>query len=276
MFGRRERFEYWECSDCGCLSLVNVPENLRKYYPENYYSLRISRSNSLRRLRNRIYLSPLSFLVNWHRRSDLDAMRHARLTRKTRLLDVGCGAGYLIADLRELGYSAEGLDPFIAEDIRDHAGVRVHLKTLEQIMGSWDIILFRHSLEHMPDQVNVLRTARQRLREGGVCVVCIPVVGWAWRYYGTDWMQLDAPRHLVIHTLKSLRLIAAKAGFVVDKVVFDSDELQFWASELHRQDRVLTKNDRPGIVRRSVMRIRAWSLNRRGIGDKAQFYLRAV
>ena len=274
MFGTREEFKYFECSECGCLSLQDVPEDLSGYYPADYYSLNAKASTWPRKLRNRLYLSPVSFLVNWHSRSDFDAIRRAGLTKSKALLDVGCGAGQLVADLRELGYRAEGVDPFIGNDICDDAGIRVHCTTLDRIDGQWDAILFRHSLEHMPSQVDVLRAARLRLRVGGVCIVCIPVVGCAWKHYGTNWMQLDAPRHLVIHTVKSFSLIAARAGFTIDDVVFDSDELQFWASELYRRDQVPTASDRPGILRLTWMRRRARELNRLHVGDKAQFYLR--
>ena len=38
MFGTRDRFAYFRCADCGCLQIGEVPENLSKYYPDNYYS----------------------------------------------------------------------------------------------------------------------------------------------------------------------------------------------------------------------------------------------
>ena len=36
MFGTFEEFEYLECSYCGCLQLINPPQNTEKYYPEGY------------------------------------------------------------------------------------------------------------------------------------------------------------------------------------------------------------------------------------------------
>jgi hypothetical protein len=38
MFSTQEEFAYWECSVCGCLQIVNVPENLGDYYDGSYYS----------------------------------------------------------------------------------------------------------------------------------------------------------------------------------------------------------------------------------------------
>ena len=40
MFGMGGKFIYQECQDCGVLKLKNIPENIDKYYPSDYYSLR--------------------------------------------------------------------------------------------------------------------------------------------------------------------------------------------------------------------------------------------
>jgi hypothetical protein len=38
MLGLREDFDYILCNKCGCLQIVEVPKNMQKYYPYNYYS----------------------------------------------------------------------------------------------------------------------------------------------------------------------------------------------------------------------------------------------
>jgi len=37
-FGLRDEFRYLECGACRCVQLVDVPADLSKYYPPNYYS----------------------------------------------------------------------------------------------------------------------------------------------------------------------------------------------------------------------------------------------
>src|SRR5262245_30781001 len=37
MFGWKDEFEYVECGACGCLQLSNVPLDLNRYYPDDYY-----------------------------------------------------------------------------------------------------------------------------------------------------------------------------------------------------------------------------------------------
>ena len=38
MFGFRDVFSYFECSQCGCLQIDKIPTDMTKYYPSNYYS----------------------------------------------------------------------------------------------------------------------------------------------------------------------------------------------------------------------------------------------
>ncbi len=271
MLGTRDEFLYWECTNCGCLSLVDIPEDLGRYYPGNYYSLAPRPPQLMRKIRDSLYLSWLSFLVNWRPRTDLDVIRRLKLTRDMTLLDVGCGAGSLLGDLRELGYHASGVDPFIREDIRDRFGVRVQRKTLEEVEGKYDAILFRHSLEHMPQEM--LRKAGEHLKRSGVCVVSLPLLAWAWVNYKTDWVQLDAPRHWFLHTRQSFSVLARNSGFKIDRVVYDSNEFQFWGSESYQRDIPLRDMLKPDRQQCQKMRRLAKDLNSQEQGDTAQFYL---
>jgi SAM-dependent methyltransferase len=272
MLGTKETFLYWECAGCGCLSLMNIPEDQGRYYPRGYYSFNAGSSKGLKKLRDATYLSSLSFLVNWRRRTDLDVVRRVGLRKEMSFLDVGCGAGYLLGDLRSLGYNARGVDPHIEQEVRDPFGTRVEKKTLASVEERFDVILFRHSLEHMSQ--DMLALASERLKENGVCVVCIPLLGWAWKHYGCDWVQLDAPRHLYLHTRRSFTILAENSGFVVDRVVYDSNDFQFWGSEAYQKETSLSQVPKPQYLERRRMLRQAARLNAQGEGDTAQFYLK--
>ncbi len=272
MLGTRDRFCYSECSECGCLSLAEVPTDIEKYYPQDYCSFMIRPSSFLRRLRNALYLSRFSFMVNWKQRDDFDVIRRVKLKKSMRFLEVGGRSGSLLNDLRDLGYDAHGVNSFVQTDIVDQYGVRVERKTLAEVKGKFDVILFRHSLEHMP--INVLRMAREHIKSDGYCVACIPVLGWTWQNYATDWAEIDAPRHLFVHTAKSFSMLAEKSDFRIDKIVFDTSEFQIWASEFYRRGIPLTKVPPPTREQRHRMKEFAEGLNLSGNGDTAQFYLR--
>jgi len=272
--GTRDEFLYFECSRCGCLSLTEVPADLDRYYTPRQQTVRHPFVSKIRHLRNALYLSPLSFLVNWKRYHDLGLIHNIRLNKTMSLLDVDCGMGDLIGDLRELGYDAHGIDPYLAAEVRDRFGTRVECKALADVDRAYDVILFRNSLEHMP--IHTLQLARERMRCNGICIARIPLLGWAWRTYTVDWVQLNAPRHLFIHSMRSFSLLAERSGFRIEKTIFDSNEFQFWASDSYQRGVPLAKIMKPTRSQRKRMLRIARSLNLKQEGDCAQFYLRAI
>jgi SAM-dependent methyltransferase len=295
MLGIRDTFHYLECKSCGCLQLLDAPQDFERFYPSNYTAYRQygPRNPILRRLwlylrkrRNHGFLQQgWSFdhlLTEHYEYLQLRAFARLQIDQKARILDVGCGGGMLVKDLREQGYSnVLGIDRYIPQTINDANGVVVMKGTLSDLNSTvWDLIMFHHSFEHMPDQADVLRSAAALLPSGGRCLIRIPVLGWAWTHYGVNWSQLDAPRHLFLHTEKSFRLLCEESGLLLQDVIYDSNEFQFWASELYSRDTDLASinSAQPQTVfSKSEMRKfknEAKRLNSERRGDSSIFLLR--
>jgi hypothetical protein len=105
----------------------------------------------------------------------------------------------------------------------------------------------------------------------------VPVAGTlAWRRYGADWVGLDAPRHQFVPTVRSMHLLADRAGLRVERVFFDSHALQFWGSERYRADLPLHAGGAAPARGRALrdQHNAARRLNRLGDGDSAGFVLR--
>jgi 2-polyprenyl-3-methyl-5-hydroxy-6-metoxy-1,4-benzoquinol methylase len=76
--------------------------------------------------------------------------------------------------------------------------------------------MLHHSFEHMDNPCGVLKQIDKLLNPDGELLIRIPVSdSFAWRKYGVDWFQLDAPRHFFLHTTKSIALLAKNSGFVL-------------------------------------------------------------
>jgi SAM-dependent methyltransferase len=291
MFGTREPFDYVECSACGCVQIVEIPADLSRFYaayPPHAASL--SGPGSLAGLVRRIRSSLLYGRRGRRTRLPLpipgyDAwLGPAGVGLDSAILDVGAGVGLLLRKLRSDGFrNLTGIDPFLPEEL-DVPGLRLLRCELPALRGSFDLVMFHHSLEHLPGQAAALREAARVLAPGGTVLVRIPVAdGWAWKHYGTDWVQLDAPRHLYLHTRRSLARVAADAGLRVDGVVDDSGQLQLWGSELYRRglsfvdpgtgrDRRRDDHFTPAEVQ--DFRERSRRLCEAGEGDQACFFLR--
>lgn len=287
MFGSRSVFAYLECPGCASLQISAIPHDLAKYYPPSYYSLNQCRASSLARrlraVRGRHVLglkrSVLGFLL-WTVAGEpyyADWLRRTKTHLRSRILDVGCGSGAFLYELADMGFgSLTGVDPFLSANATSGA-VRLLQRHLGQVSGEYDFILMSQSLEHMDNPRAALHEARRLLSANGWLLVRVPVAGSrAWRTYGTCWVQLDAPRHLLIPSVQGMKALAKTAGLAVTEIVFDSNEFQFVGSEKYRRDLTLYQPDRATSgwrVRRKYRKI-AKTLNRTGEGDQACFYLR--
>ncbi len=59
---------------------------------------------------------------------------------------------------------------------------------------------------------------------------------YGWNTYNTDWVGLDAPRHIFIHTIRSMETLAKEAGLEIREIIFDSGPYHIWASEQYKKD----------------------------------------
>lgn len=285
MLGTREEFTYALCTGCAALQLLDVPSDLGRYYPREYYAFvprrRTGAAMALRRLRNRLAIAPSGpigrAIAALAPHAATPWFSHMSLPPSARILDVGCGAGELLVDLSEAGFtSLTGVDAFVSLSHEPVPGVRIVRGTIDDIAGQFDLVMFHHSLEHMSGQREALGAAARLLVPGGWCLVRVPLVSsQAWETYREHWVQLDAPRHIVLHSTDSLRQLGASVGLVLDHVMHDSTEFQFMGSELYRQDRTLAELGAafPRRERRRYRRMAA-RLNAEQRGDQAAFYFR--
>ena len=306
--GYREEFAYFECSQCGCLQIEEIPDDLSKYYPQDYYSYRASgptvaygkpgiggyKIRLIVKILTRHYFHQKSFMGEWVAKKSSVSGDYPCWVRRKRLdlhlsassviLDVGCGTGKLLLDLKEQGFSnLMGIDPFVKSDIAYESGVRVLKQPLDEVTGQYDFIMLHHSFEHMPDQLETLRKLHELIKPGHYVLLRIPVAGsYAWREYGVNWVALDAPRHLFLHTAKSIGILASQSGFEVAEIAHDSDGLAHYGFELYRNDiplmderspfvnpnqKTFTKEELAGFMELDA------KLNETGEADCAAFYL---
>ena len=257
MFGLNESFKYFECGNCGCLQLITIPFDMARYYPEDYYSMTLVKDNVvkvfLKKQRDKYAIFGRGFLgrLLYKRFPPVNIERFAKLrkigitvTEDWNILDVGSGIGAsFLLPLKRLGFkNLFGVDPFLSVEVNDK-GLNIFKKNVVDLEDKekFDCITMFHSFEHMEKQKEVLKKVYDLLIPQGVCVIAIPVKSeYIWNKYKTNWVQIDAPRHFFLHTIKSLNLMAEGTGFKLIYHYFDSTEFQFWASEQYKKGIPLT------------------------------------
>ncbi len=291
MFGLPGEFPYFQCESCHCLQIAVVPADLQYYYPPTYYSYNL-RPVELRGLKARlaglrdyIRLKKAALFSSClperaslgHRIAGL-GLRALRLKRSMRILDVGCGRGRLLSVLHRAGFRhLWGIDPFLPTDIQVAPGLIIRRQALDTMAQQFDLIMFHHVLEHIADGRKTLECAAKLLSPNGRILIRLPTVdGVAWERYRQNWVNLDAPRHLFLHSRSSLRLLAGQAGLSVERCWCDSGGFQFWGSELYKLDRTLfDQSGRPIVPEEHFtteqlhrFELEAQSLNRENRGDQ--------
>lgn len=300
MFGLGEVFEYLECGYCACLQITAVPADLGRYYAGGYYSYKAPKQKTdpswalaLRKRRTRALLGEREALgslmarLSKHRAEHFDWLSQAGVRLDSAILDVGCGSGSLLRQMQRDGFSdLLGIDPFLEQELDYGNGLRILKRHIDALDRRFDFIMLNHSFEHMPDPRHALQQLRNALKDQGTLLLRLPVAdSHARRKYGIHWVAWDAPRHLFLHTVRSMHLLAQQTGFDVVDVTYDSSRLQFYGSELYlrgiafKDQKPYTPGNSPkAFTRQEWDRFTslAEELNRNRDGDTACFFLRPV
>jgi hypothetical protein len=302
MFGTREDFAYFVCDACDTLQIVDVPspQELRRHYPDDYYAYRSSASPPVFRWligqQDRYELgigrSPIGAAMG-KMSSGIRGLFGGPVVRMigalgvdrhARILDVGCGSGGLLDRLSRVGFdNLWGADPFIDGDGVTPEGVPLLKRDVSEVPGNFDLVMFNHSLEHVPDMIGTLEAATERLSSQGVCLVRLPTTSSdAWQKYGAEWVSCDPPRHIVVPSRKGMAIAAGAAGLRVEKTFDDSSSYQFFASELVRRDVAISEIKGVGDILRHFGWKQIWDwereserLNQRSRGEQTGFVLGA-
>ncbi len=305
MFGIEEQFDYFVCDRCGTLALISIPEDMSSYYPTNYYSVDLDPERALGAPGVRQFAQLVIGSVLWGRGalsgiataliprrqlrtlvSVLSSIRAAGLVngRKTRVLDVGCGSGMLVFALGLAGVQdVTGVDPFMSAERNLSTGGRLIRQDLSEVQGLYDLIMFHHSFEHVRGPEATLREALKLLTPGGRVLIRMPTSSSdAFETYGAAWVQLDAPRHLVVLSRQGVDSLCQRVGATVVSVDDDSTGFQFWGSEQYLLKIPLMDGRSVMIAPReapfSKTQLQGWEkqavvLNGQGRGDQAAWVI---
>lgn len=253
-FGTREEFTYFECGQCQCMQIATIPDNLGDYYGDEYYSFFVPK---------------------------IPEVAEDKIN-EIRILDVGCGAGKWLLERYEEGHvNLFGCDPFIEQDIYYEPCIQIKKCTIHEMQGTYDLIRLGDSFEHMADPLETLMSVKRLLSDKGMCLLSMPLFpNAAYDICGVNWYEWDAPRHLFLHSRKSMEYLCEKAGLKIEEVRCNSRDLQFISSLLYQKgipyiehtDEVIesyfTSEQRQQFAEYTT------ALNAKGYGDHAIFVLK--
>lgn len=198
------------------------PEDLRFYYSERYFEIE---SGNYRRSYTHDELNSIHSRV---RRRSAHALQLIGRSGSGKMLDVGCGEGFVLAHFAEIGWEVSGIDfsrsgveamnPGVAHlvesgDLFERLGARTASGQ------TYDVLWLENVLEHVLDPVALLGALEALLTNDGLLVVTVPNDG---THYQEDLLargQIDErwwiniPDHLSYFDAPSLKAAAEATGW---------------------------------------------------------------
>lgn len=225
-YGNQGQFPVDECVGCGLNFMNPMPtaEYLSKAYPSEYYSYHYQSPRTLKQRVVKKLKRLARALIYYHSSKTMDPKFRTPGT----MLDIGCGAGSFLAEMRDKGWKVYGaeLSPDAAERGRIQSGLEIFGGTVHDAKFPskfFDYVRTNHSFEHVHNPREVIREIRRILKPNGKLFIGVPnVTGLAARKWGIYWWYLGAPVHTFGYSANTLSRLLNDEGFVVERVNYNS------------------------------------------------------
>lgn len=140
------------------------------------------------------------------------------LSRSLRVLEVGCGAGGILATFRDFGHQVIGIDlgsEYVNFGKSQHGlDLRVCYLSDLQIDFVPDLIIYSHVMEHILDPLQEMAEIHRRCGDSTLVYIEVPGLKNIHKAYQMDVMKYYQNAHSVHFTLGSLSAMMSKSGFV--------------------------------------------------------------
>jgi len=177
-------FQYNQCLKCKTINLVNVPNDINKFYKIDYHNIKdkklILRDNKCK----------IQYLLNLN------------LKKKNEILDIGSGYGEFLYCAKVFGYKPEGFD--LSADAARYTLKNFNIKThvgisIKDLKKKYNLITMWQSLEHFKNPKSTIKQLISKVKMGGYVILSLPnPSSLGFKLFKSKWPHLDAPRHLYL------------------------------------------------------------------------------
>jgi 2-polyprenyl-3-methyl-5-hydroxy-6-metoxy-1,4-benzoquinol methylase len=217
-------FQVLVCRNCGLIFLEDNHRDYRKYYSDEYdyrsdeggYFTEKGKDNQA--------------ISKW-------IIKHLPKTGNTTLVEMGCGAGFLLKRLKDYGVEVSGIEPGkkAVEFARRINGIRdiecCMLEDIEETDRLYDAVILIQTFEHFADPLNSLLTIRGLLKRGGLLFIEVPNYYSPNGFYPFRFEGINYPsrNHLFVYSRETLGAFLRKAGFSVYRTSYTLQNIRMIA-----------------------------------------------
>jgi 2-polyprenyl-3-methyl-5-hydroxy-6-metoxy-1,4-benzoquinol methylase len=161
----------------------------------------------------------------WIENTKKDDLRRAsflkNLAEDKSVLDIGTGNGNFLTEIRSVANEVVGIEPEkrLAESF-EKRNLKI-LGSLEEVKTKFDLVTMFHVLEHVPDPINFLESAKNTINQDGTLIIEVPNLNDALlKIYDSHAFSNFTfwDNHLYTYNSRTLKTIIEKAGFQSVKI----------------------------------------------------------
>ncbi|WP_269004431.1 class I SAM-dependent methyltransferase [Aquirufa ecclesiirivi] len=217
--------------ELGFLQVDPLPslEELNDYYEKSYYQETTSST-----YQSTYSESELQYINN--KIAQRAAVVLEKIKYSGKLLDVGCGEGFVLAFFKKLGWSVEGIDfsdfgilnfnPTLINQFEKGDIYNILNRKLTS-QDKYDVLWLGNVLEHVLDPVDLLEKLKLLLAKNGILVITVPNDASKYQellftegYVEKNWWII-APDHISYFNYQTLQNTCNFTGFKVEQVLGD-------------------------------------------------------
>ena len=144
------------------------------------------------------------------------------LSKKSKVLDLGCGFGYYLKYLKSKGVHCKGIEPAknIADFCRKELKIDVYSTKLEDEKDkSYDLITLFDVIEHLKDPIDYFKKIKKKLKKNKYCVIYTPNIhSLSYALMGSDQNTMLPFEHVCFFNLKSLKYLVRQTKFKIHSI----------------------------------------------------------
>ncbi len=239
-----EEYMLQHCTACSFVFTQDVPsqEEIGPYYASQNY---ISHSNTQKGIVNNLYHKVRKITLASKRK----LVENITGITKGNHLDVGCGTGAFLNEMKTAGWNITGLEPDDTARKNAQELFNIQPQASHELFNlsveNYDAITMWHVLEHVHQLHEYVAQLKLLLKPDGKLFIAVPnYTSYDASHYQRFWAAYDVPRHLYHFSPASMRVLMEKHGLQVlqtKPMWFDS----FYVSMLSEQ----YKNGKGNIVK---------------------------
>ena len=219
-----------ECQGCGVVSPVPYPSADEI---DSFYSTALVPNDWEEVHYVRLDLNPKAIAGTEHLADQFTRL----LGRPGRLLEVGCGSGWVLKAARDIGWTVRGVElaPKFSSFARNELGLDVYEGAATSIdPDSWprfDVLAAFDVFEHLRDPASTLQVLRAMAADGAYLLLTTPdVSGNISRFWALRWRQV-LPSHINYSTPASMAAVLARSGWALERI----SEPRYWDPDPSRE-----------------------------------------